>query len=206
MSIGAGDLIQTRKNYSDLGMANRQQWIVQRVTDDGTVYAREVSSAGKRLRAVALPAEYVSEWAHLSYAATAYGVQGATVDSSHTVLSEATSAAGIYVGMTRGREQNRLHIIAETMADARAQFIEAMERDPANRGLDHATTQAIDAVRGLVADARATRHRRTRTTHHRSGTSRTSSATVAADRSEARCPTRRAQGRGRRTSRHTPPR
>src|SRR5699024_9081483 len=111
LSIGAGDLIQTRRNDSDLGVANRQQWIVQHVNaEDGSVYVREAASGRKNPRTVALPAEYVGEHAHLSYAATAYGVQGATVDASHTVLSEATSAAGVYVGMTRGRQTNRLHI------------------------------------------------------------------------------------------------
>ena len=152
LSIGAGDLIQTRKNDSEVGVANRQQWIVQHVENDGTVYAREVGSGRKNPRTVELPAEYVGEHAHLSYAATAYGVQGATVGGSHTTLSEATSAAGVYVGMTRGRETNRLHVVAEDIADARAQFIEAMERDPADRGLDHATAQAAEAVRGLIAD------------------------------------------------------
>ena len=152
LSIGRGDLIQTRKNDRDLGVANRQHWIVQQVTEDGTAYAREAASGRKSPRAVALPAEYVREHAHLSYAATAYGVQGATVNASHTVLTEATSAASVYVGMTRGRETNRLHVVAEDMADARAQFIGAMERDPADRGLDHATAQAIEAVRRLTAD------------------------------------------------------
>lgn len=152
LSIGAGDLFQTRKNSSDLGVANRQQWAVQRVTDDGTVYAREVGNERKRLRTVALPSEYVSEHANLSYAATAYGVQGATVNASHTMLSETTSAAGVYVGMTRGRDTNRLHVVAADLAGARAQFVEAMKRDPADRGLDHATAQAIDAVRVLVVD------------------------------------------------------
>ena len=89
---------------------------------------------------------------HLSYAATAYGIQGATVTASRTVLTEEISTAGVYVGMTRGREANRLHVVAESMAQARAQFIEAMERDPADRGLDHATQQAAEAVRGLVSD------------------------------------------------------
>lgn len=78
----------------------------------------------------------------LGYAATAYGIQGATVDASHTLLSETTSAAGVYVGMTRGRETNRLHVVVENLADARAQFIKAMERDPAHRDFDHATAQA----------------------------------------------------------------
>ncbi|AXR74997.1 TrwC relaxase [Auritidibacter sp. NML130574] len=153
LSIGAGDLIQTRRNDSDLGVANRQQWIVQHVNaEDGSVYAREVGSGRKNPRTVTLPSEYVGEHAHLSYAATAYGVQGATVNGAHTVLSEATSAAGVYVGMTRGRETNRLHVVAKDMNDAPAQFIDAMERDPADRGLDHATRQAAEAVRGLIAD------------------------------------------------------
>ncbi|WP_241698567.1 hypothetical protein [Flaviflexus huanghaiensis] len=150
LPIGRGDVIQTRKNDGTLGVANRQQWFVQHVTDDGTVYARETSNGRTNPRTVALPAEYVAEHAHLSYAATAYGVQGATVTASHTMLSEATSAAGVYVGMTRGREQNRLHVVAEDIADARAQFIDAMERDSADRGLDHATVQAVEAVRGII--------------------------------------------------------
>ena len=94
----------------------------------------------------------MEEHAHLSYAATAHGVQGATVDASHTMLSEATSGAGVYVGMTRGRHTNRLHVVAEDMTVARAMFVEAMERDLADRGLDHATQQAAEAVRGLIAD------------------------------------------------------
>ncbi len=150
LPIGAGDLIQTRKNDTALGVANRQQWIVQHVENDGTVYAREAASGRRNPRTIALPPEYVSEHAHLSYAATAYGVQGATVNSSHTFLTEATSAAGVYVGMTRGREQNRLHVVADDMVDARAQFVTAMERDPADRGLTHATAQAAEAVRGIV--------------------------------------------------------
>ncbi len=152
LPIGRGDVIQTRRNDSDLGVANRQQWVVQHVTDDGTLYVREVGSGRKNPHTVTLPAEYVAEHAHLSYAATAYGVQGATVAASHTVLTEATSATGVYVGMTRGRETNRLHIAATDMADAKAQFIAAMERDPADRGLDHATAQAVEAVHGLVSD------------------------------------------------------
>ncbi|WP_256971525.1 MobF family relaxase [Microbacterium esteraromaticum] len=150
LPIGRGDLIQTRKNDTTLGVANRQQWIVQHVESDGTVYAREAVSGRRNPRTVALSAEYVSQHAHLSYATTAYGVQGATVNDSHTMLTDATSAAGVYVGMTRGREHNRLHIIADDMSGARAQFVAAMERDPVDRGLDHAALQATEAVRGIV--------------------------------------------------------
>ncbi|MDR0594846.1 MAG: AAA family ATPase [Bifidobacteriaceae bacterium] len=152
LSIGAGDLIQTRKNDTAPGVANRQQWVVQHVTDDGTLCVCEVGSGRKNPGTVTLPHEYVAEHAHLSSAATAYGVQGATVTTSHTVLTDATSAAGIYVGMTRGRETNHLHVTAENLTEAKAQFIEAMERDPADRGLDHAAAQAVEAVHGLIAD------------------------------------------------------
>src|SRR5690606_26685065 len=135
-----------------IGVANRQNWIVQRVEQDGALRVREAGNGRKRQRTVRLPAEYVAEHSHLSYAATAYGVQGATVTGSHTILTDATSAAGVYVGMTRGREQNLLHVVAETQEQAREQFIAAMERDRADRGVTDATERAADAVRGLVND------------------------------------------------------
>src|SRR5690606_16881527 len=119
---------------------------------DGAVRVCETGSGRKRQRSVRLPAEYVAEHAHLSYAATAYGVQGATVTGSHTILTDATSAAGVYVGMTRGREQNLLHLVAESQRQAREQFVAAMERDRADRGLTDATERATEAVRGLVED------------------------------------------------------
>nr|WP_279543751.1 AAA family ATPase [Leucobacter ruminantium] len=152
LSIGRGDLIQTRKNSTDLGVANRQQWIVQQVEQDGSLWVRDAHSNRKREHSIHLPAEYVREHAHLAYAATAYGVQGVTVPASHTVLTESMGGAAVYVGMTRGREINTLHVVADDMADARAQFIEAMERDRADRGLADATERAAEAVRGLVSD------------------------------------------------------
>ncbi|MFT4216089.1 MAG: hypothetical protein QM619_02755 [Micropruina sp.] len=88
---------------------------------------------------------------NLGYAVTAYGVQGATVDVSHTVLSDALDAAGVYVGMTRGRHANLLHIVAADMDHAKEQFTEALTRDPADRGLVVATTAAREDVAGLVA-------------------------------------------------------
>ncbi|MGO2518732.1 MobF family relaxase [Microbacterium sp.] len=152
LPIGAGDVIQTRKNNTSIGVANRQNWIVQRVEQDGTLRVREAGSGRKRQRTMRLPAEYVAEHAHLSYAATAYGVQGATVAGSHTILTDATSAASVYVGMTRGREQNLLHVVAESQEQAKEQFIAAMERDRADHGLADATERAAEAVRGLVED------------------------------------------------------
>jgi hypothetical protein len=152
LSIGAGDLIQTRRNDTTLGVANRQQWIVQHVEKDGSAWVRDGHDARKCARTRHLPAEYVREHAHLSYAATAYGVQGVTTPTSHTILGEGIGGAAVYVGMTRGRTKNSLHVVAQTTAEARALFIDAMERDPADRGLADATERATEAVRGLVDD------------------------------------------------------
>lgn len=152
LPIGRGDLIQTRRNDSEAGVANRQTWIVQHVADDGSLWARDATSRRKQQRTIHLPAEYVAEHAHLAYAATAYGVQGLTAPKSHTILTDALDAAGIYVGLTRGRELNRLHIVAADLGDAHEQFTAALERDRADRGLTNATQQAQAAVAGLVTD------------------------------------------------------
>lgn len=151
LSIGAGDVIQTRRNDAQLGVANRQTWTVQLVSEDGDLYVVEAGNARKCERTVRLPAEYVAERAHLAYAVTPYGIQGATVDVSHTVLSDALDAAGVYVGMTRGRHANLLHIVATDLDDAREQFTDALTRDRADRGLNVATTAAREKVAGLVA-------------------------------------------------------
>jgi hypothetical protein len=88
----------------------------------------------------------------LAYAVTAYGVQSVTVNTSHTVLTDALDAAGVYVGMTRGRDSNILHIVAADLDDAREQFTEALIRDRADRGLAEATERAREGVAGLIAD------------------------------------------------------
>ena len=152
LPIGAGDVIQTRRNESTLGVANRQAWMVQHVGDGGGLSVVEIGNGRKQQRTVTLPAEYVTEDVHLAYAVTAYGVQGTTVDASHTVLTDARDAAGVYVGLTRGREANTLHVVATDLDYAKQQFVEALVRDRADRGLEEATEHARAAVVDLVAD------------------------------------------------------
>ncbi|WP_395245723.1 MobF family relaxase [Agromyces sp. MMS24-K17] len=149
LSIGCGDVIQTRRNDSGLRVANRQVWVVQRVDEDGAMWAT-ARAAGHRPRSVRLPAEYVAEHTHLAYAATAHGVQGMTVDESHTIVGDAMSAASVYVGMARGRSSNRLHLVAAEMIEGREQLIAAMERDRADRGLAQSTAAARDSAWGLT--------------------------------------------------------
>ena len=135
----------------EVAWASEARWFVQHVGGDGTVWAKETGGGRKHQATVRLPAEYVAEHVHLAYSLTAYGVQGATTSESHTVLSDALDAAGVYVGMTRGRTSNQLHIVAADLDDAREQFDLALERDRADRGLAAATRAAREAIAGLTA-------------------------------------------------------
>ncbi|MGX5695717.1 MobF family relaxase [Agromyces soli] len=150
LNIGRGDVIQTRRNDSGLRVANRQVWVVRSVGEDGAVWATE-RATGHWPRSVRLPAEYVAAHTHLAYAATAHGVQGMTMDESQTVVGDAMGAAGVYVGMTRGRNLNHFHLVAADIDDARGQFVLAAARDRADRGLAKAAAAAHESVWGLTA-------------------------------------------------------
>ncbi|ODU02811.1 MAG: hypothetical protein ABS81_16380 [Pseudonocardia sp. SCN 72-86] len=75
-----------------------------------------------------------------------HAVQGATVDTTHTIVTPCTSRNALYVGMSRGRERNTAHITTVTGPDdpARGREDETIHRDPvaalaAIVGTDHLT-------------------------------------------------------------------
>jgi exodeoxyribonuclease V alpha subunit len=140
--IGLGDRVATRRNDPGLGVANRQTWTVVGVGEDGSLV---LHTPGQR-RDRALPAEYVREHVELAYATTIYGAQGETVDHAHVVIGETTGAAATYVAMTRGRQTNVAHLVAESVEDARKQWVDVFSRDRADLGPAHARRQAIEAV------------------------------------------------------------
>jgi hypothetical protein len=78
----------------------------------------------------------------LGYAATDYGNQGVTAARSATWVGPATSSGGLYVGASRGRWENTLHVVAEDAAEARDVLAAALRRDRADRGLDVARARA----------------------------------------------------------------
>src|SRR5699024_2229312 len=88
-----------------------------------------------------IDANYVRDHIHLGYAVTDYGNQGTTVDHGSVLLESSMSGGGVYVGATRGREDNTIHIVADDLEDAKAQFITTMTRDLADRGLDQARAE-----------------------------------------------------------------
>jgi exodeoxyribonuclease V alpha subunit len=138
--IGLGDRVATRRNDRDLAVANRDTWTVTGIGEDGSLLV--TGRAGQR----ALPAAYVSKHVELAFTTTAYGAQGETVDSAHFALGETTGAASAYVAMTRGRHHNTAHIVADTVDDARTQWVEVFSRDHADLGPRHAAARAADDI------------------------------------------------------------
>jgi len=126
--IGVGDQVATRRNDPDLGVANRDRWTVTGIDGCGGLLVRGDT------RSATLAADYVREHTELAYATTVHGVQGETVDHAHLVVGDSTGAASAYVGMTRGRVLNTAHLVAESPAEARAQWVAAFSRDRADLG------------------------------------------------------------------------
>ncbi len=93
-----------------------------------------------------LPADYAQQYVELAYATTVHGAQGETVDHAHVLVGETTGAAAAYVAMTRGRESNVAHLVAEDVDQARAQWVEVFSRDRADLGPAHAATVAGDDI------------------------------------------------------------
>lgn len=138
--IGLGDRVATRRNDRDLGVANRDVWNVAGIGDDGSLVV--TGRAGQR----SLPSDYVGNHVELAFASTAYGAQGETVDSAHFVIGETTGAASAYVGMTRGRQNNVAHVVADSLDDARRQWIDVFSRDRADLGPGHAATRVDEDI------------------------------------------------------------
>jgi thymidine kinase len=144
LTLRVGDRIMTRENAKAQGVANRDTWTVKRVDRDGSVVVRD----GRR--EATLPREYVEASTHLAYASTVYGVQGATVDYGHGVVTEATSAQALYVAATRGRDHNALHVVAGDVDEARDVFVGALGRESGDRGIDAARESAQRDLEGMV--------------------------------------------------------
>jgi len=137
--IGVGDKIVTRRNDHDSDVANRETWHVLACDKNGlTVQGK----SGKRV----LQADYVSKHVELAYATTAYGAQGSTVPVSHVMIGQQSGAASAYVGMTRGRERNIAHLVADSVEDARKQWGDVFGRDRADLGPAHARDAAVEAI------------------------------------------------------------
>ncbi|WP_240642407.1 AAA family ATPase [Microbacterium sulfonylureivorans] len=139
--ILVGDTVQTRRNDRLTGVENRAQWIVRGIYDDFMSLVSICDSGEARH----IPLEYAREHLQLAYASTVHGVQGDTADAS--VVGPDVDAAGLYVGLTRGRIHNVAIVVARTDGVARERIAESMQR-----GMPEVTIQ--DAVRAAKAEMR----------------------------------------------------
>lgn len=117
-----GDVIVTRRN--DYGLTTSagapvrtsNRWIVEDIGPDGRTAVRRIGGEQDNERVV-LPAEYLREHARLGYGVTIHSAQGATVNSAHVILDAArTDRSSAYVGLTRGRQENRAYIVDDATA------------------------------------------------------------------------------------------
>lgn len=122
-------------------MENRAIWIVQRICSDGL----ELQSLHDPTDSRHISYEYAGEFVHLAYAPTVHGIQGETTHTS--LVGPGVDAAGLYVGLTRGRHTNEAVVIASSEPRARAAIAETMMR-----GLPE--SELIDARRAAVGDLR----------------------------------------------------
>jgi len=141
---GVGDLVEARKldwtlagyEGNPRGAINREHYRVQAVRPDGGLEVAVITGRtpdgdvlGGRL---VLPPAYVAGHLALGYASTVHAAQGGTVDTTHTIVSGRTGPAGLYVGMSRGRDANTAHVITRATVDdpARGDERHELHRDP----------------------------------------------------------------------------
>jgi conjugative relaxase-like TrwC/TraI family protein len=108
-----GDVITTRRNERLLrtttgdSVRNRDYWTIDSITENGELAVTRIDGHGHTI----LPADYVTEHVQLGYAATEPGNQSATATRSITLATPATTCRGLYVAVTRGREENLICVV-----------------------------------------------------------------------------------------------
>ncbi|MBE1874487.1 MobF family relaxase [Myceligenerans pegani] len=121
LDASAGDVVITRRNDRRLRtrsgdwVRNGSRWTVAKVRDDGSVVVRQPGA--KYGRTVVLPADYAAEHLDLGYAITTHRTQGVTVATAHLLAAPGMTREHLYVGLTRGRENNTVYLATDTGAD-----------------------------------------------------------------------------------------
>jgi len=128
--VFVGDVIATRRNSTALAASdgspvrNRQTWTVSAVGTDGSLTVTDPTRGSVRLSG-----QYVVRHVELGWAVTGYGSQGVTVDHGICVVEPSSTRAGIYVGMTRGRDRNLAWVVDRTgLLDPEEAFAEAIAK------------------------------------------------------------------------------
>jgi ATP-dependent exoDNAse (exonuclease V) alpha subunit len=103
-----GDVVATRRNDRRLtttageSVRNRDTWTVTAIGGEGSLTVSHQGGHG----VVTLPADYTREHVRLGYVATEHGWESDTVTTGMCLASPATTRRGLYVAVTRGRDEN----------------------------------------------------------------------------------------------------
>lgn len=135
-AIFVGDIVQTRRNSAAADVQNRQGWVVKKITSERVVLVSTSDSSDLR----SVGHDYARSHLHLGYATTVYGVQGETTDLS--LVGPGVDAAGLYVGLTRGKLDNSVIVVAASQASAKSHLLEMMQRGSIEETLQASRTAA----------------------------------------------------------------
>jgi conjugative relaxase-like TrwC/TraI family protein len=110
-SFQAGDVIRTRRNQRSIGVGdshvcNGDRYTILATTQDGALLVDDLAGRGSTLL---LPG-YVTEHVEHGWATTIDTAQGATTDHAVLLVRPGIDREHLYVGLTRGREENHAYI------------------------------------------------------------------------------------------------
>lgn len=159
-----GQAVVTRANerrirlgYGTGYVQNGDRWSVVGSTLKGELVVRKTDGGAQ----VRLPGEYVEAHVEIGYASTIHRAQGATVDRAHLLISGHMSADALYVGMTRGRADNHVHVVKPVVREEHHDRTPALKWTPVESltqilGVDDRTQLAAltrqRQLRDLAAD------------------------------------------------------
>ncbi len=111
---GVGDLVRARLNTAiDAGgrqLINRDALVIAAFRGPDAVVRRQRLD-GTWTGTFQVPRAYLAANAELAYAGNVHVAQGRTVDTAHLLVTESLSRQALYVGMTRGRQANTVHVV-----------------------------------------------------------------------------------------------
>ena len=115
---GRGDLIRARLNTridaDGQTLANRNVVRVESINDSAYGKLAAVvrqTGPGQWSRPFFVPAAYFESDGELAYAGNVHVAQGRTVERAHLVVDSGANRSLIYVGATRAREKNTIHVV-----------------------------------------------------------------------------------------------
>jgi conjugative relaxase-like TrwC/TraI family protein len=117
-SFQAGDVIRTKRNnrsitLGDTHVRNGDRYTILATTQDGGLLVDDSTGRGSTM----LPAAYVAEHVEHGWASTIDAAQGATTDIAILLVRPGIDREHLYVGLTRGREENHAYVAPQVDDD-----------------------------------------------------------------------------------------